>query len=193
MYLIVGLGNPEPEYSYTRHNMGFDVINSISKKYNIEVEKNGFNALYGIGEILGKKVILCKPQTYMNLSGESIIQFVNYYKIDLENVIVIYDDIDIESGQVKLRKKGGAGTHNGMKSVVENLKSTEFPRVRIGTGLILEKGNLIEYVISKLSKNEYLNLVQGIDMGVKAVEEILKEGIDNAMNKINSKNKKECD
>ena len=193
MYLIVGLGNPEPEYSYTRHNMGFDVINSISKKYNIEVEKNGFNALYGIGEILGKKVILCKPQTYMNLSGESIIQFVNYYKIDLENVIVIYDDIDIESGQVKLRKKGGAGTHNGMKSVVENLKSTEFPRVRIGTGLILEKVNLIEYVISKLSKNEYLNLVQGIDMGVKAVEEILKEGIDNAMNKINSKNKKECD
>ena len=193
MYLIVGLGNPEPEYSYTRHNMGFDVINSISKKYNIEVEKNGFNALYGIGEILGKKVILCKPQTYMNLSGESIIQFVNYYKIDLENVIVIYDDIDIESGQVKLRKKGGAGTHNGMKSVVENLKSTEFPRVRIGTGLILEKVNLIEYVISKLSKEEYLNLIQGINLGVKAVEEILKEGIDNAMNNINSKNKKECD
>lgn len=192
MYLIVGLGNPEPEYSYTRHNMGFDVINSISKKYNIEVEKIGFNALYGIGEILGKKVILCKPQTYMNLSGEAIIQFVNYYKIDLENVIVIYDDIDIESGQVKLRKKGGAGTHNGMKSVVENLKSTEFPRVRIGTGLILEKVNLIEYVISKLSKDEYSNLVQGIDIGVKAVEEILKEGIDNAMNKINSKNKKEC-
>lgn len=106
MYLIVGLGNPEPEYSHTRHNMGFDVLNNISEKYNIKIEKKGFDSLYGIGTIENEKVILCKPQTYMNLSGEAIIKFVNYYKIDLSNVIVIYDDIDLNIGNVKIRKKG---------------------------------------------------------------------------------------
>ena len=96
MYLIVGLGNPEPEYSKTRHNMGFDVINELSKKYDIDIEKTGFQAIYGIGMMKQKKVILCKPQTYMNLSGDSIIQMINFYKIPIENVIIIYDDIDTE-------------------------------------------------------------------------------------------------
>lgn len=188
MYLIVGLGNPEPEYSKTRHNMGFDVINELSEKYNIKVEKKGFDALYGTGIIENEKVILCKPQTYMNLSGESIIQFVNYYKIDIENVIIIYDDIDIEPGIVKLRKKGGAGTHNGMKSVVEKLKTTNFPHVRIGTGKPLIKSDLINYVIGKVSKEDYEILLKGIDTGREAVEEIVKNGVDRAMNVINSKN-----
>lgn len=188
MYLIVGLGNPEPEYSKTRHNMGFDVINKIATKYNIEVEKKGFNSLYGTGIIENEKVILCKPQTYMNLSGEAIIQFVNYYKIDPKNVIIIYDDIDIEPGVVKLRKKGGAGSHNGMKSVVENLKTTEFPHVRIGTGKPLIKSDLINYVIGKVSDENYEILLKGINTGLEAVEEILKNGIDRAMNYINSKN-----
>ena len=187
MYLIVGLGNPEPEYSRTRHNMGFDVINKLATKYNISVEKNGFKSLYGSGLIEGEKVILCKPQTFMNLSGEAIIEFVNYYKIDLKNVIVIYDDIDIEPGVVKLRKKGGAGSHNGMKSVVHNLGSTEFPHVRIGTGTPVNKYDMINYVIGKVSKEEYKVLSKGIDTGVKAVEQILKNGIDNAMNVINAK------
>lgn len=188
MYLIVGLGNPEPEYSKTRHNMGFDVINKIATKYNIKVEKKGFNSLYGTGIIENEKVILCKPQTYMNLSGEAIIQFVNYYKIDPKNVIIIYDDIDIEPGVVKLRKKGGAGSHNGMKSVVENLKTTEFPHVRIGTGKPLIKSDLINYVIGKVSDENYEILLKGINIGLEAVEEILKNGIDKAMNYINSKN-----
>ncbi len=188
MYLIVGLGNPEPEYSKTRHNMGFDVINKIATKYNIKVEKKGFNSLYGTGIIENEKVILCKPQTYMNLSGEAIIQFVNYYKIDPKNVIIIYDDIDIEPGVVKLRKKGGAGSHNGMKSVVENLKTTEFPHVRIGTGKPLIKSDLINYVIGKVSDENYEILLKGINTGLEAVEEILKNGIDRAMNYINSKN-----
>ena len=188
MYLIVGLGNPETEYSKTRHNMGFDVINKLSEKYNIKVEKQGFDALYGNGIIENEKVILCKPQTYMNLSGESIIQFVNYYKIDIQNVIIIYDDIDIEPGIVKLRKKGGAGSHNGMKSVVENLKSTDFPHVRIGTGKPLIKSDLVNYVIGKVTKEDYDVLLKGIETGQEAVEEILKNGIDKAMNCINSKN-----
>lgn len=185
MYLIVGLGNPEPEYSNTRHNMGFDVINTLAKKHDIKVEKQGFDSLYGTGIIENEKVILVKPQTYMNLSGDAIIRFINYYKITIDKVIVIYDDVDILSGTVKIRKKGGAGTHNGMKSVVQNLNSTEFPRVRIGTGFPIKDVNLIEYVLCKLPKDEYSILFKGIETGVTAIEKILKDGIDNAMNIIN--------
>lgn len=188
MYLIVGLGNPEPEYSNTRHNMGFDVINKLSEKYDIKVNKKGFESLYGSGIIEGKKVILCKPQTFMNLSGKAIIKFVNYYKINISNVIIIYDDIDILPGVVKIRKKGGAGTHNGMKSVIDNLETTDFPHIRIGTGMPLNKSDLINYVIGKVSKDEYMVLSKGIDIGVEAVERILKNGIDNSMNFINAKN-----
>lgn len=133
MYLIVGLGNPEPEYSKTRHNMGFDVINKLSKEYNIDVEKRGFKSLYGTGVIENEKVILLKPMTYMNLSGEAIIEIVKYYKIEKDKIIVIYDDIDIEPGFVKIRKKGGAGSHNGIKSVIHNLQTKEFIRIRVGT------------------------------------------------------------
>lgn len=185
MYLIVGLGNPEPEYCNTRHNMGFDVINKLGLKYNIKIEKNGFNALYGTGTIEGKKVILCKPQTFMNLSGEAIIQFVNYYKIDKEKIIIIYDDIDLNPGTVKIRKKGGAGSHNGMKSVVKNLGTTEFPHVRVGTGTPKDKSDLINYVIGKLGKDEYEILMEGIQKAENAVENILSKGIDNAMNIVN--------
>ena len=187
MYLIVGLGNPEPEYSMTRHNMGFDVINRLSESYNIEVKKKGFESLYGIGEIEGKKVILCKPQTFMNLSGEAIIKFVNYYKIEKSHLIVVYDDIDIEPGIVKIRKKGGPGSHNGMKSVIENIETTEFPHVRIGTGKPVNKSELIDYVIGKLSKEEYEVLLNGIQKGEQAVIQIIKNGIDNSMNVINTK------
>ena len=188
MYLIVGLGNPEPEYSKTRHNMGFDVINELSKKYDIKVEKQGFNALYGTGIIENEKVILCKPQTYMNLSGESIIQFVNYYKIDIENVIIIYDDIDIEPGIIKIRKKGGPGTHNGMKSVVNEIKTQDFTRVRVGIGMPSNKSDLINYVIGKISKDDIEKLEDGTTKAKDALIEIIKNGVDTAMNVINSKN-----
>lgn len=131
MYLIVGLGNPEGEYSNTRHNMGFDAINHLSQKINITVTKEKFKALYGDGMINNEKVILLKPQTYMNLSGEAIIKFKDFYKIPAENIIVIYDDIDVDVGKIKIRKKGGPGTHNGMKSVVEELQTEDFPRIRV--------------------------------------------------------------
>lgn len=185
MYLIIGLGNPEPEYSRTRHNMGFDVINKLSEKYSIDVKKEKFDGLYGNGIIENEKVILVKPQTYMNLSGEAIAQYANFYKVNPENIIVIYDDIDIETGVVKIRKKGGPGTHNGMKSVVHELNTTEFPRIRVGTGSKENITDLINYVISKVSQEEYKELEQGIDKAVEDIVEILRIGIDNAMNRLN--------
>ena len=185
MYLIVGLGNPEPEYSKTRHNMGFDVINLLAKKHNIELNKKEFDGIYGSGIIEGEKVILLKPQTYMNESGKSIEKVRNFYKIENDKIIVIYDDIDLEVGVVKLRKKGGAGTHNGMKSVVEHLATTEFPHVRIGTGMPVFKEILISYVIEKLNDEEYEKLAPSIDKAALATETIIKKGIDNAMNELN--------
>ena len=185
MYLIVGLGNPENEYANTRHNMGFDAINHLSRKLNINVNKEKFKGIYGDTILNGEKVILLKPQTYMNLSGESIIQFKQFYKIPPENIIVIYDDIDIEKGHIKIRKKGGAGSHNGMKSVVEELQSTDFARIRVGIGQPEFKSDMINYVIGKVPQEEQEILQQGVEKAAKAVEEILKNGIDIAMNKFN--------
>ena len=185
MYLIVGLGNPEPQYSKTRHNMGFDVINLLSEKYNILVNKKDFEALYGIGQIEGEKVILLKPQTYMNESGRSIEKVKNYYNIPLENIIIIYDDIDLEVGVVKLRKKGGAGTHNGMKSVIEHLKSGNFLHIIIGTGKPEFKEIIISYVIGKLDDEKYKELLPSIKKAAVSVPEIIVNGIDIAMNKFN--------
>lgn len=186
MYLIVGLGNPEPQYSQTRHNVGFDTVNIIAKKYNIEVTKKGFEGLYGTGTIEGEKVIILKPQTFMNESGKSVVQAKDYYKIPTENIIVIYDDIDIDEAVVKLRAKGGPGTHNGMRSVVSAINSTEFPHVRIGTGKPIFKELLISYVIEKLKDEEYEKLKPAINKAAEATVEIIKSGIDLAMNKFNN-------
>ena len=185
MYLIVGLGNPEPDYSKTRHNMGFDVINKIAKKYEIELTRTKFDGIYGSGIIEEEKVILLKPQTFMNLSGKSIKQFVDFYKIPLENVLVIYDDMDIEIGTIKLRKKGGPGTHNGAKSVVHELVSEDFPRIRVGIGKPMDEYDAVDYVIGKLDDETYEKLEMGINKATEAVEEFLKNGIDIAMNKYN--------
>ena len=185
MYLIVGLGNPEPEYSKTRHNMGFDVINNLSKKFDIDVRKEKFDALIGNGTIENEKVILVKPQTYMNSSGEAVRPLADFYKINPENIIVIYDDIDIETGIMKIRKKGGPGTHNGMKSVVEELNTTDFARIRVGIGQPEFKSDMINYVIGKVPEDEQKILKEGTHKAAEAVEEILKNGIDIAMNKFN--------
>lgn len=185
MYLIVGLGNPEKEYAHTRHNMGFDTINEIAKKNNIEITKNKFKGLYETAIIQGQKVILLKPQTYMNSSGESIKEVVDFYNIKPEEIIVIYDDIDIEKGIIKIRKKGSSGSHNGMKSVIQELNTTEFPRIRVGIGQPQFKNDMINYVIGSVPKEEQEILHQGVEKASKAVEEILKNGIDSAMNKFN--------
>ena len=154
MYLIVGLGNPEKDYANTRHNMGFDVINEITNITGIKVLKTKFDALYGMGEINGKKVILVKPQTYMNLSGESVIKFKKFYKLSNKDIIVIYDDMDLSIGDIRLKPKGSSGTHNGMKSIVENLKTEEFTRVRVGIGTPENKEDIINYVIGAIPKRE---------------------------------------
>ena len=185
MYLIIGLGNPEDKYSNTRHNMGFDVINELSKKCDIKVSKSKFDAFYGMGEIKGEKVILIKPQTYMNLSGESVIKFKKFYKISNKNIIIIYDDIDLSLGDIRLKAKGSAGSHNGMKSVVENLNTQEFIRVRVGIGTPENKDDMINYVIGQIPKREREILDESICKAADSVIEILENGIDSAMNKFN--------
>ena len=185
MYIIVGLGNPEPEYSNTRHNMGFDTINKLAKKYNIEFSKTNFKGIYGTGIIEGEKVILLKPQTYMNLSGESIKEIINFYKLNTDNLIIIYDDIDIEPGIIKLRKTGGPGTHNGMKSVIKEIGTEKFSRVRIGIGKPEHKGDLINYVIGKIPEEDKKILEKSTDVAKDAVIEIIKNGMDKAMNLFN--------
>ena len=154
MYLIVGLGNPEEEYSKTRHNMGFNVVNKIAKEYNIELNKNKFQGLYESGIIEGEKVILIKPQTYMNLSGNCVKEVSDFYKIESENILVIYDDMDIEAGKIKLRKKGSAGGHNGMKSIIQMLGTEEFPRIRVGIGRPKHNGDEINYVVGAIPEDE---------------------------------------
>lgn len=185
MYLIIGLGNPEEEYSNTRHNMGFDTINTLAKKHNIEVTKKKFKGLVGTGIIENEKVLLLKPQTYMNLSGDSLIEVMDYYNLDVQDLIVIYDDMDIEKGVIKIRKKGGPGSHNGMKSVIENLQTTDFTRIRVGIGRPEHEFDKINYVIGKVPKGEQEILKKGIDLAVLAIQEIIRNGVDSAMNKYN--------
>ena len=185
MYLIVGLGNPEKDYAGTRHNMGFDVINEISKEYNIPVEKSKFKGLYGSGIIETQKVILLKPQTFMNLSGKSIIRFLDFYKIPLEDMIVIYDDMDIEKAKIRIRKSGSPGSHNGMKSIVSILSNDKFSRIRVGIGKPVYNNDLINYVIGSIDEEDKIELEKGKELAKEAVIEILKNGIDSAMNKYN--------
>ena len=185
MYLIVGLGNPEAEYGKTRHNMGFNTINKIANKYNIDVTKTKFQGLNGTGIIEGKKVVLLKPQTYMNLSGESVKPFVDFYKIEKENILVIYDDMDIEPGKIKIRKKGSSGGHNGMKSIIQMIGTEDFPRIRIGIGRPEHNGDEINHVIGAIPEEQIPLLDEGTEKAKDAVIEILKNGIDIAMNKFN--------
>lgn len=191
MYLIVGLGNPEPEYANTRHNMGFDSINKIARELNIELKKTRFNAILGEGVVEGKKVFLVKPQTFMNNSGESVEAFVSFYKMPMENILVIYDDMDTEVGKIRVRAKGGAGSHNGMKSIINELNSEEFARIRVGIGKPKNEFDRIDYVIGRVSKEEQLKLQKGVDSARDAVIYWIENGIDNTMNKYNIKTSKE--
>lgn len=184
MYLIVGLGNPGKRFENTRHNLGFITIDRLSESENILVKKIAFKGLLGEGTIEGEKVLLLKPQTYMNLSGESVREACAYYKIEPEKLIVIYDDVDVDIGKIRIRKKGSAGSHNGMSSVIYQLKRDDFPRIRIGIGRS-QRIRLRDYVTGGFSKEEKPLLEEAVDKSVKAVSSIIKEGIDMAMNKYN--------
>lgn len=185
MYLIVGLGNPETDYANTRHNMGFHVINELAKEYEIQILRKKFKSEYEIATIEDQKVILVKPQTFMNISGEAVIEFVNFYKIELDKIIIIYDDVDIEPGKIRIRKNGSAGSHNGMKSVVHFLNQENFARIRVGIGKPDEETNMIEHVIGAIPEAERQVLEEGVQRAKQAVIELLKNGIDSAMNKLN--------
>lgn len=185
MYVIVGLGNPGKQYDKTRHNVGFDVIDMLAKEYCISVTKIKHKALIGEGRIGSEKVLLVKPQTYMNLSGEALIDIYKYYKVDLDNIIVIYDDIDLDVGKIRIRKKGSGGTHNGMRSITKCLGSTEFPRVRVGVSKPMPGQNLADFVLSRFRKEEDIDLAIGLEKACNAVNCIISENIDISMNKYN--------
>ncbi|MDY6227439.1 MULTISPECIES: aminoacyl-tRNA hydrolase [unclassified Clostridium] len=183
MFLIVGLGNPGREYDGTRHNIGFEAIDYISSKNNIDINKSKFKGMFGEGFIKGQKVILLKPTTYMNLSGESIREVINFYKIDNNKIIVIYDDISLEIGKLRIREKGSAGGHNGIKSIIANMGTDVFPRIKIGVGQ--PKGDLVSHVLGRFNKDEEEDLKEVIEASNKATEIIIQYGAKQAMNELN--------
>ncbi len=180
MFLIVGLGNPGSQYEDTRHNIGFKVIDNIAKEYNIEINRQKFKGMCGEGFINGEKVILLKPTTYMNLSGESIREVVDFYKISNEDVLVIYDDISLDVGRLRIREKGSAGGHNGIKSIIAHLGTDIFPRIKVGVGQ--PNVDLVNYVLGKFTKEEMEVLSESIDASTKAAKEIISGDVKTAMN-----------
>lgn len=192
MFIIAGLGNPTKEYEGTRHNVGFDVIDRLSEKYNIAVDTKKHRAFIGKGMIAGQKAILAKPQTYMNLSGESIRSLLDYYKVDEEHeLLVIYDDVSLGVGQLRIRAKGSAGGHNGIKNIIAHLGGQVFPRIKIGVGEKPPKYDLADYVLGHFSKAEKILMDEGYDNAVRAVEMIVSGDIEGAMNEYNRKKKEE--
>lgn len=184
MYLVVGLGNPGRDYSGTRHNVGFETIDYLGQKMNFEITKIKFKGLIGEKNISGERVIFLKPSTFMNLSGDSVREAAGFYKIPLENVIVIYDDTAIPVGQIRIREKGSAGGHNGMKSIISQFGSDEFPRIRIGIGAA--KGDLVAHVLGGFRPEEKESVIEAIMAGGDAAMEIVTKGIQSSMNKYNS-------
>lgn len=189
MYLIVGLGNPGRDYKWTRHNVGFEVIDKLAYDYNITMNKNKFKAVIGDGVINGKKVILAQPQTYMNLSGESIRDLFNFYKFDIENLIVICDDVNLPVGDIRIRKKGSDGGQKGLYNIIYQLGRDDFPRIRVGVGNKLKEWDLKDFVLSKFRKEEDEVIISGITKAADALSIILssEDGILDAMNKFNKK------
>ena len=186
MYIIVGLGNPEPEYSNTRHNMGFDTINKIAKKHNIEFSKTNFKGIYGTGIIEGEKVILLKPQKYINLSGEVVQKFIEFFKIPLDHLLIICDDLDTPVGKIKLKKKGSSGGHNGLKNIEFHLHTNEYCRYKIGISND-KKLDGKDYVLGRFSKEEEKVLDDIFNQGVELLNDYFVLSFDNLMNKYNKK------
>lgn len=187
MKLVVGLGNPTARYDKTRHNVGFEVIDALADKYNIALDTMKHKGMYGKGKIDGQSVILLKPMTFMNLSGESVALVSGYYKVAPEDIIVIYDDINLDVGRLRIREKGSAGGHNGMKNIIAHLGTEEFPRLRIGVGMKPPKMDLADYVLSHFSEEEQALMNQGYDKACEALKLLLLNDIPQAMNQYNGK------
>lgn len=188
MYLIVGLGNPGRQYEKTRHNMGFDVIDELIEKHRVPQEGVKFNAMYGKEIIGGQRAILMKPLSYMNLSGGPVRDMINFFKMDPETeMIVIYDDIDLEPGQLRIRKQGSAGGHNGMKDIIKQLGTQKFLRIKVGVGAKPANWDLADHVLGRFVDSERKLVDESIQKAAEAVEKILSEGADSAMNAYNAK------
>ena len=187
MKLIVGLGNPGMQYAATRHNIGFEVIDSLSEVYNIPVNKSKYKALIGEGRIGDERVILMKPQTFMNLSGEAVRACMDFQKLSNEDVIIIYDDISLDVGQIRIRKSGSAGGHNGIKSIIAHMNTQEFPRVKVGVGQKPAGWDLANYVLGRFSEEDMKIIGPKINDVIKAVECMVASTIDKAMNQYNKK------
>lgn len=185
--MVIGLGNPGKDYTNTRHNVGFDTLDKLSKRNNIVLNKIKFKAVYGEGKIGDEKVLLVKPQTYMNNSGLSVREIMQFYKVPIQNVIIIVDDIDIDFAAIRIRTKGSAGSHNGLKSIIYHIQNDEFPRVKIGIGRKYENQDLADFVLSRFPKDERIDIETSILTAAEAVENIICEGIDSSMNKYNIK------
>lgn len=188
MIVIAGLGNPGSKYSGTRHNVGFDVVDRLAQENNIRVNRLRFKALTGEGFIGTEKVLLVKPSTYMNNSGESIREIMDFYKLEPENLLVVVDDIDIEFATIRLKKKGSAGSHNGLKSIIYHIQKDNFPRLKVGIGKKPPYYDLADFVLSKFSSDERKLVDQAIWKASEAAEVFVKSGIDKAMNEFNSRN-----
>ena len=189
MYIIVGLGNPGRQYQNTRHNTGFDVIDVIAGKNHIAVEEKKYKALIGKGIIGAHKAILVKPQTYMNLSGESVREVIDFYKADEKSeLIVIVDDVSLDVGQIRIRKRGSAGGHNGLKNIIQHLGHDEFQRVKIGVGCKPDGYDLVDYVLGHFSGEEREIMDESANRAAQAVEVMITQGADVAMNLFNKKN-----
>lgn len=187
MYIIVGLGNPGKEYEGTRHNVGFLVLEKLAAKENISVLEKKHKAIIGKGIVAGVKCVLAKPQTYMNLSGESVRQLIDYYKVDeTSELIVISDDISLEPGQIRIRKKGSAGGHNGLKNIIANLGHDSFIRVKMGVGEKPRGWDLVDYVLGRFSKSDREAVEEAADRAVEAIRTIIADGPDAAMNRFNA-------
>lgn len=191
MYIIAGLGNPTKEYDKTRHNVGFSVIDVLADRYRIDVSERKHKALCGRGAIEGQKVVLMKPQTFMNLSGESIRAAVDFYKVEPEDVIIIYDDISLEPGQLRIRLKGSAGGHNGIKNIIAHLGTQEFPRIKVGVGAKPPRMDLAAYVLSRFSQGEQKLMDDAFSEAAGAAVMMMTDGADRAMNHYNTKKKEE--
>ena len=188
MYIIAGLGNPTAQYDHTRHNIGFDAITHLADRYHISMNTKKFQAICGTGIIEGQKVLLLKPQTYMNLSGNSIGEAVNFYKLDpATEVIVIYDDIALEPGYIRVRKKGSAGGHNGIKDIIAHLGTQEFQRIRIGVGEKPKDYDLAAYVLGHFQAEDRKKVEEAIAQATDAVELMVQDRTDEAMNLYNKK------
>lgn len=189
MFIIAGLGNPGREYERTRHNAGFAAVDYLAALYRISLTKEKFSSLFGEGMIQGEKVLLVKPQTYMNNSGEAVRAILDFYKLETRNLIVIFDDIDLDPGSIRIRVRGSAGTHNGMRSILYHLGTEEFPRIRIGIGKPDPRFDLADYVLGRLEQNEQNALNEAIGKVSDAVGMIMVSGIETAMGKFNETKK----